>query len=173
MKIFSNQYFHDLINTAKNSQRLRSHANIHESYEAKCQKFFNAIRADSYICPHRHSLDSRDECLLAIKGLFGLITFTDAGLINSIVLFGGELYAEKLFIATGVNLPAAIWHTVVSLDDSSVLFEVKGGPFLPHLAKELAPWAPKEGEINAVDYLAFLKKACLRKLKVASITDSE
>ncbi len=169
MKVFSTQYICDLLNAAKKSQRLRSHSNIHESYEDKCQKFFNAIRSDSYICPHRHSPDSRDECLIAIKGLFGLITFNNVGIINSIVLFGGEIYAEKLSIATGVNLPAATWHTVVSLVDSSVLFEVKEGPFLPHLAKELADWAPKEGEINASDFLASLKQACLRELKVKNL----
>jgi len=101
---------------------------------------------------------------MAIKGLFGLIIFTDQGLIKSITLFGSEKYAEKLSIPSGLELPASAWHTVVSLVDDSVLFEVKSGPFDPSLAKELASWAPKEGHISAVQYLETLKQKCLNDL---------
>jgi hypothetical protein len=55
---------------------------------------------------------------------------------------------------------------VVSLVDNSVLFEVKKGPFEPSLAKEFAPWAPKEGDKNANSYLMQLKKECLKQLEV-------
>jgi hypothetical protein len=55
---------------------------------------------------------------------------------------------------------------VVSLVDYSILFEVKKGPFEPSLAKEFAPWAPKEGDKKANSYLKQLKKECLTKLEV-------
>ena len=32
MKIFSSQYFKDLVNEASQSHRLRAHANVHGSY---------------------------------------------------------------------------------------------------------------------------------------------
>jgi len=67
-----------------------------------CQKLFNVIKADSYIRPHQHSLESKDECLIAIRGLLGLTIFSDQGLIESVTLFGGEKYAVKLSIASGV-----------------------------------------------------------------------
>ena len=98
MKVFSSQYFEDLVNEASQSHRLRAHANVHDSYADQCQKLFNAIQVDSYIRPHRHSLDPKDECLVAIKGLFGFIMFTEQGLIQSITLFGSEKYSEKLSI---------------------------------------------------------------------------
>ena len=166
MKIFSSQYFEDLVNEASQSQRLRAHANIHRAYTDQCQKLFNAIKIDSYIRPHRHSLDPKDECLVAIKGLFGFIMFTEKGLIESIILFGSEKYSEELSIASGLELTSGVWHTVVSLADNSILFEVKKGPFEPTLAKEFAPWAPKEGDKNANSYLMQLKKECLKKLEV-------
>ncbi len=49
MKIFSSQYFDQLLSAAARSQRLRAHANVHHSYADQCQKLFNAIKVDSYI----------------------------------------------------------------------------------------------------------------------------
>lgn len=164
MKVFSSQYFTGLLNVAGKSPRSRAHANVHDSYGDRCQRFFNAIKADSYIRPHRHSLDPKEECLIAIRGLFGLVIFNDRGLIESITLFGGEKYSESLSIASGIELPAGLWHTIVSLVDESILFEVKSGPFNPSLAKELAPWAVEEGNANSEAYLEFLRRKCLDQL---------
>ena len=166
MKIFTSQYFEDFVNEASQSDRLRAHANVHGSYIDQCQKLFNAIQVDSYIRSHRHSLDPKDECLVAIKGLFGFIMFTEQGLIESAILFGSEKYSEKFSIASGLELTSGVWHTVVSLADNSILFEVKKGPFDPTFAKEFAPWAPKEGNKNANSYLMQLKKECLKNLEV-------
>ncbi len=138
--------------------------NVHRSYTDKCQKLYNAIKVNSYIHPHRHAMDPKEECLIAIRGLFGLIVFIDQGFIESVILFGGENHSEKLSIPSGLELPAEAWHTVVSLVDNSVLFEVKSGDFNPSSAKELAPWAPEEMQIYAVEYLALLKKICLEEL---------
>lgn len=164
MKIFSSQYFDELIESAVQSRRLRSHANVHRSYTDQCQKLFNAINAESYIRPHRHSLDPKEECLVAIKGLFGLIIFNDQGLVESTTLFGSEKYTEGLLLASGVELPAGTWHTVVSLVDNSVLFEVKCGPFVSNIAKEFAPWSPEEGNKNVLGYLEILKQECFGQL---------
>jgi len=164
MKVFTRQYFQDLLNTASQSQRLRAHSNVHCSHVDPCQKLFNAIKVDSYIHPHRHSLDPKDECLIAIKGLFGFIMFSDKGLIESLILFGSEKYSEKLSIPSGLELPSGVWHTVVSLEDESILFEVKSGPFNPSVAKEFALWAPEEGHENASQYLETLKQKCINEL---------
>ena len=157
MRVFSNQYFVDLLGTATQSERSRAHANIHHSYDDPCQKLFIAINADSYIRPHRHSLDPKEETLIAVRGLFGLIAFKDSGLVDSATLFGSEKYSEKLSIASGVELSAGVWHTVVALVDQAVLFEVKNGPFNPVVSKEFATWAPAEGSDQAQEFLSDLK----------------
>ncbi len=164
MKIFSRQYFDRLFNDANLSPRLRAHINVHGSYAEPSQKLFNAITIDSYIHPHRHSLDPKTECLLAVSGLFSLVTFSDEGVVVSVILFGSEKYSQTYSIASGLELPSGVWHTVVSLIDNSVLFEVKNGPFDPNAAKELAPWAPKEGSKEAPSYLTQLKKISQSKL---------
>jgi cupin fold WbuC family metalloprotein len=166
VKIFFIQYFEDLVNEASQSGRLRAHANVHCSYTYQCQELFNAIQVDSYIRPHLHSLDPKDECLVAIKGLFGFIMFTEQGLIESVNLSGSAKYSEKLSIPSGLELTSGVWHNVVSLIDNSILFEVKRGPFEQTLAKEYAHWAPKEGDKNANSYLEQRKKECLARLEV-------
>jgi len=165
MKIFSRQYFDELLITADRSYRLRAHTNLHHSHEDPCQKLFNAVKTDSYIRPHRHSLDPKEECLLAVVGLFALITFYDEGKIDLITLFGSEKHSQKGSIALGLELPASVWHTVVSLTDGSILFEVKSGPYNPNTAKEMAPWAPKEDSDEALSYLSGLKSQALKLLK--------
>ena len=165
MKIFSIQYFDELFNLANRSQRLRLHVNLHYSYLDPCQKLFNVIKLNSYICPHRHKADSKDELLLAVKGLFGLIIFNHQGIIESIQLFGSEKYIDKPSIAMGLEVPSDAWHTVIALVDNSILFEVKNGPFRPEHSKEFAPWAPKEGAKNAYAYFVKLKKECLKQLE--------
>lgn len=170
MKVFSYQYFDKLLKVAAHSCRLRAHVNVHRSYADQCQKLFNSINAESYIRPHRHSLDPKEECLIAIKGLFGLITFNDEGLIETIVLFGSEKYTEGLLLASGVELPAGAWHTVISLVDQAVLFEVKNGPFNPAVAKEFATWAPEEGGDQAPEYLNALRMGCFAQLPASLVS---
>lgn len=164
MKVFSSQYFDDLLSAASQSDRLRAHANVHSSYADQCQKLFNAIHIDSYIRPHRHSLDPKEECLIAIRGLFAFIGFCERGSIESITLFGSDKYSQQLSIASGIELQAGVWHTVVSLVENSILFEVKSGPFDPSVAKDFAPWAPQEGCARATQYFEFLKQKCLSEL---------
>jgi cupin fold WbuC family metalloprotein len=125
MKVFSSQCFEELLHSANQSQRLRAHANVHCSYTDQCQKLFNSIKTNSYIRPHRHSLYPKDECLIAVRGVFGLFEFNDQGETERITLFGSEKYSEEFSIAAGVELPAGAWHTVVPLLGDSALFEVK------------------------------------------------
>ena len=32
----------------------------------------------------------------------------------------------------GVNIPKGVWHTIDCLEEDSVIFECKEGPFVPH-----------------------------------------
>ena len=77
MHIFSKKYLNDLISEAKRSSRKRQHRNIHSSFDDRCQRLMNAIGTDSYIAPHRHQIDPKSECLIAAKGLFAAIIFSD------------------------------------------------------------------------------------------------
>ncbi len=153
LKIFSPEYLGSLIEEAAQSSRARQHRNIHENYEDPCQRFLNAIGMDSYIRPHRHGLDPKAETLVAVRGLFALVTFDDGGEVQEIVRFGTELHGGHAGINVGVDLPPGTWHTIIALVSGSVLLELKAGPFDSKAAKEPAFWAPEEGSDEARIFL--------------------
>lgn len=150
---------------AKASARRRQHRNVHASYSEKIQRLFNAICADSYIRPHRHTLDPRTESLVAVRGEFAAVTFADNGGIADVVRFATEAHwGGDARVTVGIELSPETWHTVVALSDTAVLFEVKEGPFEPTVAKEYALWAPEEGGASAAAYLQWLKDQIAARL---------
>ncbi len=154
MEIFDAGYLDDLTGQAKSSPRLRQHRNIHQSYQDASQRLFNAIEPGSYIRPHRHASDPKDELLIAIRGVMALVTFDDQGAVTDVIRFGTERVVGN--IAVGAEVPASTWHTVIALDPSCVLLEVKAGPFDPSQPKDFATWAPEEGSAAAREFLSRL-----------------
>lgn len=158
LQVLSADLLDGLISKAQASQRKRQHLNIHRDYEDPCQRFLNAVAPDSYIRPHRHSLDPKAETIFAIRGVFALVVFDQQGEIARIERFGTEGLCEN----AGVELAPATWHTVLALTPKAVALELKAGPFQLDAAKELAPWAPEEGAQEAIAYLRFLQDAVER-----------
>ena len=150
MKIFDAQYLDDLTSQARVSPRLRQHRNVHQSYQEASQRLFNAIEPGSYIRPHRHASDPRDELLIAVRGVMAMVTFDDQGAVTNVLRFGTERHGDQL--AVGAEVPSSTWHTVIALEPGCVLLEVKAGPFDPNQPKDLAPWAPEENSAAARDY---------------------
>jgi cupin fold WbuC family metalloprotein len=154
---FSSDFLNLLTHSAEQSSRQRQHKNIHLHYNEPCQRLFNAIGLTSYIRPHRHSIDPKDECLIAVRGRMALLVFDDIGHVQHVVRFGVQTTEAQQAIGVGVNLPAGVWHTVIAEVPGSILFEVKSGPFNPEQAKEYAAWAPEEDAPEAAEYLMELK----------------
>ena len=151
MKVFSADYLNELTAQAQCSPRKRQHRNIHESYADQCQRLFNAIEPGSYIRPHRHAADPRDELLIAVRGSMALVTFDGQGMVTRVVRFGADRSGDGS--AVGAEVAANTWHTVIALEPGCILLEVKAGPFDPSQPKDLAPWAPNEGSPAALPYL--------------------
>lgn len=158
---FSDDFLQQLTNKALDSQRGRQHSNVHMSFDEPCQKLFNAIMPDSYIRPHRHSGEGKDECMIGVRGALTLLVFDESGTVIESVHFGvdGE-EANGKSNNVGVQIPAGVWHTIIASRPGSVLFEVKSGPFNPAAPKEFAPWAPAEDSPAAASYFAELRQLC-------------
>jgi cupin fold WbuC family metalloprotein len=151
MKVFDADYLSELTAEAKESIRRRQHRNIHQSYADPCQRLFNAIELGSYIRPHRHAADPRDELLIAVRGSMALVTFDEQGIVTRVVRFAADRNSDGL--AVGAEVSANTWHTVIALEHGCVLLEVKAGPFDPDQSKDLASWAPDEASLAALPYL--------------------
>ncbi len=160
MNGFYEKTLNDLSKRAGSNSRLRQHLNVHESFQEPCQRLFNAVDMGSYIQPHRHLSDSKKELLLAVKGKFAIIEFSQIGGFKSFSIFGSEKYCLSEDSLYGVEIPPECWHTVIALVEGSVLLEVKQGPFILDSAKELAPWAPSVGSSSVDDYVSSLYAYC-------------
>ena len=163
IKDFSIEFLDNLSLSAFHSPRSRVNFNLHLDYAEPCQRLFNAIGVESYIPPHRHFQDPTEETLIAVKGLFALIIFDEAGEIKRISKFGTEKFLSQGVANIGVELSPEAWHTVLALVEGSILLEVKSGPFIASAAKEMAPWAPAEDSSDAAYYFGNLKKLVTTK----------
>ena len=141
---FAFDQFTGLHDQAKASPRLRQHLNIHASHAALFQRLFIAFGLDSYVRTHRHHLVPKDETLVAVQGLLGVLVFDDAGHVVQQFKLGTQSHAGP-DVGPVVDMPAGAWHTVLALTPDAVLLEGKAGPFDPKGPREFADWAPDEG----------------------------
>ncbi len=139
---------------ALNSPRKRMNHNFHQP-EDVIQRFLNAIEPDSYIRPHRHVNPDREEIFLVLKGKGAVVLFDNSGTTEGIHLLDASLGFW------GVDIPGGLYHAIVSIEPGSVFYEVKQGPYNPNADKGFAPWSPKEGSEEAIEYLNHLKQSVI------------
>lgn len=135
---------------AASSPRGRKNFNFHGDNADPAHRLLNAIEPGSYVVPHRHLDAAKDETILALRGELGLVIFDDDG----VVVQATRLSATGT--ACGVDIPHGVYHTVFACAPGTVMFESKGGPFMPLSPEERAPWAPAEGSEGAAEYLRAL-----------------
>ena len=161
MKKFPHNIFNSLQMAASSNARKRMNFNLHDALDEDVQVFLNCIQPQSYIPPHRHTLDSRDEYLIALQGRLALFEFSDSGSIISCLIM--EPTKESQQSVWAAKLDPDTWHSVISLSSDSILLELKAGPFRVEYAKELAKWAPKEYSSEAVKFTKCLEQYAQRK----------
>ncbi|MDA8124773.1 MAG: WbuC family cupin fold metalloprotein [Deltaproteobacteria bacterium] len=134
------------------SPRLRQNYNFHRADQEACHRLLNAMEPGSYIQPHCHRDEGKEETLLVVRGRMGLVLFDEDGQVEGKALF--EPAGDPLL----VHIPRGTFHTWLSLQRGSVFFEAKAGPYRPLTKEEKAPWAPAEGDPAVPEYLASLLK---------------
>lgn len=117
----------DLLNSisfqAKKSSRLRMNYNLHESLEAKVQRLFNAMEPGTIIPIQRHQ--NTAETLILVRGKMKVVLYDDNKNVIEQAILSHELGNY------GVQIPAGVWHYVEILENDTVMFEVKEGPYTP------------------------------------------
>jgi cupin fold WbuC family metalloprotein len=134
---------------AATSPRRRINHNFHAGDGDMLHRFLNAWKRGSYGAPHRHLKVPKPESFVVLRGEMALFVFDDSGNVTQTHVLGRDGLV-------GIDLEPGLWHTVASLSDSSVCFEVKLGPYDAATDKEFAPWAPREGDPAAPAYLESL-----------------
>lgn len=138
--------FKELKAIAAVSPRQRSRLCVHYSADSILHEMFIVHGRDAYVRPHRHL--NRQEGLFVIEGCADLLTFSDSGRLQRVVRLDADCFFNRL------NLP--IYHMIRIRCEYLVFYEATSGPF-QHGDTELAPWAPPEADVEAVQaYLADL-----------------
>ena len=124
MKIIDEQLLNDVGAQAKESPRLRMNYNFHQSLDEKCHRFLNALELGTEVPIHKHP--TKDETFVILRGKVRVNTYSDDGrLIESVELSPTDA-------RYGVNIPKGVWHKLECIEEDSVIFECKEGPFVPH-----------------------------------------
>lgn len=106
---------------AKASDRLRMNFNLHDSLDAKAQRLLNALEIGTVLPIHRHRHTA--ETYILLRGKIRVMFYNE---------MGGETESfllDPLSGNYGVQIPISQWHTLEVLEDDSVIFEVKDGPY--------------------------------------------
>jgi cupin fold WbuC family metalloprotein len=142
---------------AKTSERNRCNYNFHKSYGDPIQRFLNAVEPNSYLRPHKHEDPDKTEIFLSLKGRVLIVEFDDNGSITDHFIL--DLQDGKI----GVEIPPKTWHSFIALQEGSVLYEIKEGPFVQGAGMIFAEWAPEEGTKAAREF----NDKILKELKLA------
>lgn len=127
--ILNKELFNEVSTEAKASQRLRMNRDMRNSSEDKSQRMLNAIEPGTVLPIHRHTKSS-ESCII-LRGSAEEIFYDDKGVeTESVVMKAGS-------DCVGVNIPAGVWHRIVSLEEGTVIFEAKDGAYEPAAPEDI------------------------------------
>lgn len=145
--VLSHALMQEAIAQSRQSPRRRIICPFHQSAGDNLHRMLNAIQPHSYIQPHRHLNPPKAESIVVLQGSVCYLTFSDAGAVDQRYVLGAN---RPSF---GVDTQPGIFHTFLALEEDTVLFEVKPGPYEKSSDKDFAPWAPWEGSDETKAYL--------------------
>lgn len=143
-EFFDDALFARVASEARLSPRRRMNYNFHRSTDDPVNRLLNAMHRGSYLPVHRHLSPSRSETCVVLRGSIGVTIYDDEGG----VVTRRRVSADGA--CSGFDIEAGVWHGLVVLEDDTVLFEVKQGPYAPITADNLARWTPDAEDRQAV-----------------------
>ena len=149
MKTLSYDKLCQLSREALASPRLRMNSNFHPQLSDPIQRLAIAMEPGTYIRIHRHP--HTWEMLTALRGRFLVLIYDNSGKVTERLWLGAE---TRL-----LEIPANTWHSVLSLDEGGVIFEVKRGAYQPVQEQDCLPGTPPEGEEGVKETLEWYAKA--------------
>lgn len=141
-----------LIAESRKSPRKRIILPLHKSSDSNPQRMLNCLQPGTCIVPHRHLSPPKPETFILLRGKLCVILFKDTGEVLSSHLLSPE---GPNF---GFDLEPGPYHTIIPLQQDTVILEIKSGPYDPASDKDFAPWAPAEDSPEASGYMEELMK---------------
>lgn len=135
------------LKASRESERKRIILPIHRSQDAEVQRMINFLQPGTYIRPHKHPLPHATESLVLIRGSILFYMFDEEGA----VLLKREIRAKP--VPGVLDIEPGIWHSFLVLEEDTLLFECKKGPYHAGTDKTFADWAPEEGSMKAGEWM--------------------
>jgi cupin fold WbuC family metalloprotein len=120
--IIDNTLLNNVTAAAMESPRLRMNYNFHESPDSKAQRLLNALEPGTIVPIHRHQHTA--ETYVLLRGKIEVQFYDETGAQTA------SFKLDPLKGNYGVQIPKGQWHNLVVVE-SSVIFEVKDGPYTP------------------------------------------
>lgn len=160
MEVIDSALLDEVIQRAKTSPRLRMNYNFHDRLDAPVSRMLNAMEKGTYVSVHRHLNPPKDESVVVLRGRAASFVFDDAGEVTEAVVVDPR---DGVY---GFDIKAGTWHGLLVLEDRTVLYEAKEGPYVPIALTDVAPWTPAPDDAEGVArFLARLENYVKKNLK--------
>ncbi len=123
-----NALFDEVLLKAQESPRRRMNFDLRTTHDDLSQRMLNVLMTDTVIPIHRHVDTSETVVVLRGKVREEFYDATGTKTAEFILEAGGE--------CPGVQVPMGQYHTLVCLEDGSVIFEAKDGAYDPIKTEE-------------------------------------
>ncbi len=147
LTVITTELIKTAIDTSRKSPRGRIIYPFHKSHNDNLHRMLNVIQPYSYVQPHRHSNPPKAETIIVLEGSLAYIAFSEEGKIEETT----KLSNQSNMI--GIDAEPDIYHTFFALEQDTVVFEIKPGPYERSSDKDFASWAPVEGSKGVTEYM--------------------
>ena len=144
MKVIDETLLDATTRNAEESPRLRKNYNFHKSESDPVNWLLNGLQRGTFVQPHRHLAPERDEMVVVLRGRVASFVFDEAGNVTQKAVIDPQAGTY------GFHIPAGELHGLLVLQDGTVVYEVKQGPFAPLTPGNVAPWSPSPDDAGAV-----------------------
>lgn len=152
-RFIDNKLLNELTLKARESARKRSHHQLHSGFDDPVQRMVIGLSSGTYVRPHMHPQSNKWEMLLGIRGKTLLLIFDQQGVVEERVILSEN---NSVF---GAEMKPGTWHTILPLENESVIMEIKQGPYNPSDVTEFAQWSPEEGSTGVAHFLLWAETA--------------
>lgn len=127
--VIDNRILDELSTQAKANPRLRQAMDLQNSPEDLSQRMLNALEPGTIMPIHRHHASS--ETVVVLRGKIEWIFYDNDGNETERVMLDANGEPRML------NVERDRWHSLVCLEEGSVLFESKNGAYAPLATDEV------------------------------------
>jgi cupin fold WbuC family metalloprotein len=129
---------------ARHAPRKRVNYNYHSGMDDPINRMIHAMNPGTFVQPHKHESPDKREVFLILEGKVAAVEFNDSGCVT------GHIVLSRDSENYGVEIPPRTWHCLIALEEDSLVYEVKDGPYSPDDDKFFASWAPSENDEEAL-----------------------